>query len=111
MRYIFQLSHENKFTIPQNNIIKNRGNFTDEETWWNIWEDEISCKEIAHSEKFRSDVKDEEEDFVSEKESKFVNGGWDLSILSFFRKVTCLEILIELRMDGKTFRVSCVALT
>ena len=76
-----------------------------------LWEAEISCKERAHSEKFRFEVKDEGEDFVSEEESEFVNGRWNLSILSFFRKVTCLGILIELRMDGKTFRVSCVALT
>ena len=33
-----------------NNIIKNKENFADEETWWKIWEDEVSGKEKAHSE-------------------------------------------------------------
>ena len=33
-----------------NNIIKNIENFADEETWWKIWEDEVSGKEKVHSE-------------------------------------------------------------
>ena len=33
-----------------NNIIKNKENFADEETWWKIWEDEVSGKEKVHSE-------------------------------------------------------------
>ena len=34
-----------------------------------LWEAEISCKERAHSEKFRFEVKDEGEDFVSEEDN------------------------------------------
>ena len=56
------------------NNIKNKENFTDEKTWWLIWEHEISGKEKLHSEKFRCEVKDEVEDFVSDEESKFLNG-------------------------------------
>ena len=39
-----------------------------------IREHEISGKEKVHSEKFRFEVKDEVEDFVSDEESKFLNG-------------------------------------
>ena len=42
-------------------------------------------KEKVHSEKFRFEVKDEVEDFVSDEKSKLVNGRWELAILlSFF---------------------------
>ena len=70
--------------IALNNIIKNKENFTDEETWWFIQEHEISGKGKEHSEKFRFEVKDEVEDFVSDEESKFLNGKWELAILSLF---------------------------
>ena len=38
------------------------------------FENEISGKEKVHSEKIRCKVKDEVEDFVSDEESKFLNG-------------------------------------
>ena len=66
------------------NNIKNKENFTDEETWWYIREHEISGEEKVHSEKFRFEVKDEVEHFVSGKESKFVNGRWELAVLLLF---------------------------
>ena len=58
-------------------------------------------KEKVHSEKFRFEVKDEVEDFVSDEESKRVNGRWELAILlSFFGQQTCLGILIEFWVYG-----------
>ena len=59
--------------IALNNVIKNKENFTDEETW-QIREHEISGKEKLHTEKFRFEVKDEVADFVSDEESEFLNG-------------------------------------
>ena len=69
--------------IALNNVIKNKENFTDEETW-QIQEHEISGKEKLYSEKFRFEVKDEVADFVSDEESKFLNGRWELAILLLF---------------------------
>ena len=54
-----------------------------------------------YSEKFRFEVKDEG-DFVSEEETKFVNGKRALAISSFSRQEMCLGILTELWVDGKT---------
>ena len=53
--------------------MKNKENFTDEETW-QIREHEISGKEKLHTEKFRFEVKVEVADFVSDEESEFLNG-------------------------------------
>ena len=62
--------------------------------------------------KFRSRVKDKGEDFVSDKGSNLVNSLSVLvAILLFSRQETCLVILIELWVDGKNLRVSCVELT
>ena len=63
-----------------------------------------------HSEKFRFEVKDEG-DFVSEEETKFVNGKRALAISSFSRQEMCLGILTEFWVDGKTLQASCVELT
>ena len=70
--------------IALNNITKSEENFADEKTWWLIRAHEISRKEKVHSEKFRFEVKDEVEDFVSDEESKFLNGRWELAILLLF---------------------------
>ena len=70
--------------IALSNIIKNKENFSDEETWWQIWGHEISGKEKVHSEKLRFEVKDKVEDFVSDEENWFVNGRWEFAILLFF---------------------------
>ena len=57
--------------IALNNIIENKENFTDEETWWQIREYEISGKEKVDSEKFRFEVKDEVEDLFQMKKVNF----------------------------------------
>ena len=98
--------------IAWNNIIKNKENFTDEETWWKVQEREISGKEKVHYKKFRIEFKDEVEDIVSQGESKFVNGRWELAILLLFsRQKTCLETLIDLLVVGKALGTLCDELT
>ena len=59
--------------IALNNIIKNKENFSYEETR-QIQGHEILGKEKVHSEKHRFEVKDKVEDFVSDEGSGFVNG-------------------------------------
>ena len=55
--------------IALNNIVKNKENFSDEETWWQIRGHEISGKEKIHSEKHRFEVKDKVEDSVLNEEA------------------------------------------
>ena len=57
-------------------------------------------------------MKDEVEDFVSEEESKFRNGRWELAILLLLSgQQSCQGILIVLWVDGKTLQTLCVELT
>lgn len=76
------------------NVIKNKGKH------------KILGKDKVYSEKIRLEVKGEIEDFVSEEESKFVSGRWQLVILSFSRQEMSLGKLIELWVDAKTLQVS-----
>ena len=60
--------------IALSNIIKNKENFTHQETLRQIREHEISGKENVNPEKFRFKVKDKVEDFFSGEESRFIHG-------------------------------------
>ena len=62
--------------IVLNNIIKNKENFTDEQTQWYIQEHEIFSKEKVCSDKLRFKLKDEGEDSVWKEENRFFNGRW-----------------------------------
>lgn len=97
--------------IAQKNIIKNKEKFLDEETWWKLWEDDISGKENIIMKNLDSESKIREKMFFQIK-------GVNLSMIYecyqyfiIFQTRNMSSNTYRIMGGWKTLRVLCVGLT